>query len=139
MIRVDSFLLADAGQVVSGKLSLLGAGWNNLTVRNPDGVVPLIVVAGRIVVPATEARNVHELTIQLFDDEANSVLESLPRLTIAGIEEEEEEAGTPKEYAVPFAIDIFGFAFPRQGEYAFTIARGDEELARTNFRVRFRN
>ena len=139
MIRVDAFLVADAAQVVGAKLNLLGGGWNNLTIQNPDGIVPLIAVAGRIVVPLEEAENVHDLMIQLLDTEGSPIIEHPPRMTIAGVRDDEFSENDPKEFAVPFAIDVFGLAFPRPGDYAFTISRGDEELARTSFRVRFQS
>jgi hypothetical protein len=135
-IRVDAFLLADAAQVVGAKLSLLGGGWNNLFVRSPDRVVPLIAVAGRIVVPLEDAESILHFTIQLHDETEKPIIEQPPRLTIAGVKEDEFSGGP--EFAIPFAVDLFGLQFPQPGNYTFVLTLEKKELARTSFQVRFR-
>ena len=136
-IYVDSLLLADAAQAVSGKINMLGGGWNFLNRQGPDDPVAAMALVGRIIVPWEESQRDLVFTIHLEHRGETVSPDQLPpfRLLLKGAEMPERPASV--ETATPFAVEFFGLTFPAPGEYAFVVRHGGDELARSRFQVNF--
>jgi hypothetical protein len=136
-IHVDSLLLADAAQVVNGKINMLGGGWNYIKRQGPDDPVVAMVLVGRIIVPWHESSRDLVLTIELESRDETVPADQLPpfRLLLKGTDAPKQPASV--ETATPFTVEFFGLAFPSPGEYAFVVRHGGAELARTRFQVNF--
>ena len=102
-----TLLLADAAQVVSGKLYLLGGGWSICSAPTPP-----MAVAGKVDVPWDETNRPHTLKLELLTQDGVSVSVPTPvgnrPIAIDATFEVGRAAGlppgTPMDF--PFAINM---------------------------------
>ncbi len=70
---VEWLILADAAQVSSNKLYLLGGGWDRLTIASPLPVTHQMAVAAAFRVPWNETNERHNFEIEVTDADGNGV------------------------------------------------------------------
>ncbi len=132
MPRVDCFLLADAVQVVDGKLYILGGGWDHLTAPQFP-VARQVELAVRVIVAWTETNRPLQFEVQLETEDGEALLHPAAQAEIA--------VGRPihlregSEQAVPFVMKMAGVPLRYPGRYVFVLRLAGEELARTAFEV----
>ncbi|HEY8447842.1 MAG TPA: hypothetical protein VIL01_12120 [Thermomicrobiales bacterium] len=132
MPRVDCFLLADAAQVVGGKLYILGGGWERLTV--PE--LPLtrgFEIAVRVIVPWIETNRPLQFTVQLENEDGVPLLDPPARPVVTVGRPVHLREGS--EQGVPFVLKISNVELKETGRHVFTLRYEDEVLARTAFDV----
>jgi hypothetical protein len=129
-MEIDFLILADAAQVVDGKLYLLGGGWDRLQVAAlPAG--HMLGVAVGVLVPWTEANSGRTLTLTIADEDGGLVL---PPVTVR------VEVGRPAwlpagaEQRVVLAFNA-QVALPRLGDYVVTAALDSGPEKRHRFSV----
>lgn len=130
MARVDCFLLADSVQVANGKLFILGGGWARLTV-DALPVNRAFELAIRIVVPWNETNRKLSFEMQMADEDGKSLLEQVVRADISVGRPVQLKEGT--DQVVPLTLRLPNVKLEREGRYAFTLAHGGDEVARTAF------
>jgi hypothetical protein len=126
---VEWLILADAAQVVSGKLYLLGGGWDVLTVNAPFPVQQKLTIAAAFRVPWNETNQPHPFQIEIVDEDGHALL------TGGGQVEVGRPPGLPfgTEQRSQLALDAV-VTFQRPGTYV-AVARVGEQERRTTFRV----
>lgn len=132
-MRLTSAMLADAAQVTSGKLYVLGGAFDTITARSfPVVYRSLAVVLVAEVGPADRNRDL-ALRIALFDEDGRDMgVESHGNLRVgapAAI-----PAGAPT--TVPLVGAFGNIRFPAPGGYVFVVEHDGAELARIPFRLR---
>lgn len=130
MPRVDTFLLADAAQVASGKLFILGGGWARLTTPT----LPLrrsFDLALRVVVPWTETNRKLVFELQMVDEDGQSILNNAVRAEISVGRPVELKEGT--DQVVPLTLRLPNVKLDNVGRYAFTFSYEGDEITRTAF------
>jgi Family of unknown function (DUF6941) len=130
--RVDCFLLADAAQVVDGKLYVLGGGWERLTVQQVP-VTRSFEIATRIIVAWTETNRPLTFSLQLATEDGEVLLDPAATPTVTVGRPVHLREGS--DQAVPLVLKIAGVSLKQAGRYAFTLGYDGEEVARTAFEV----
>lgn len=127
-------ILADAAQAVSGKVSMLGAGWSVTgTPTGPSAVVALIKV------PWDRANERLEMHLQLVDEDGNAVLMPGPSGAAPVEFRGDLEAGRPPGIRpgtpidASFAINVPPLPLP-QRRYMWSLDLGGEKVT-TSFQV----
>jgi len=93
-MKIEWLILADAAQVVGGKLYLLGGGWDRLTVNKPFPVQQHCALALSIAVPWNETNQRHSFEVEIVaEDSATEQPKSLMKM--GG----QFEVGRPPGYA----------------------------------------
>lgn len=126
-------MLADAAQVTSGKLYVLGGAFDTITARSfPVVYRSIAVVLVAEVGPADRNRDL-SIRISLVDEDGVDM----------GVRSEGNlRVGAPSSLpagasnVVPLVGAFGNVRFPNPGGYVFIIEHEDEELARIPFRVR---
>jgi len=131
-MKMTSAMLADAAQVQSGKLFVLGGGFDTISVRSVPAThrsLSLAMVAE--VAPEDRQRDL-DLAIKLVDEDGADVgVEANGRLRV----------GTPPNLPagassiVPIVSPFHNITFPEAKGYSFLVSLNGEELARIKFRV----
>ena len=132
MARVDCFLLADAAQVVNGKLYILGGGWARLTVPSVPDTRPF-ELAVRVVVPWTETNRPLHFQLQLETEDGEQLLDPPVKAQCSVGRPVHLKEGT--DQVVPFTIRLNAVTLAKPGRYAFTLEHEGSEVARTAFDV----
>ena len=76
-MEIEWLILADAAQVVDGKLYLLGGGWDRLTINTGFPVQNTIAVAMSFTVPWLETNQQHHIQLEITDQDHTKVLATL--------------------------------------------------------------
>ena len=66
-MEVEWLILAEAAQIVGGKLYLLGGGWDRLTINQPMPIAKRLAVAASFRVPWNETNIRHTFKIEFAD------------------------------------------------------------------------
>ncbi|MEN8040581.1 MAG: hypothetical protein ABFR95_03670 [Actinomycetota bacterium] len=131
-MKLTSAMLADAAQVQSGKLFVLGGGFDTISVRELPAVhrnLSLVMVAE--VGPEDRQRDL-ELHISLVDEDGQSLgVEAKGMLRVGA--PPNLPPGSPS--VVPIVSPFHNITFPDAKGYAFVVSLDDEELARVRFRI----
>lgn len=132
MPRVDCFLIADAAQVVDGKLYVLGGGWERLTVQQLP-VTRTIEIATRVIVPWTETNRQLTFQLELVTEDGEALLNpaATPSVTVGRPVHLREGS----DQAVPLVLKVGGVSIKNAGRFVFTLSYDGGELARTAFEV----
>ena len=131
-MRCTAALLADAAQVVGGKLYMLGGGFDTLTAREyPVTHRALSLVIVFEVGPLDRNRDLEIVTKLLDEDGREMGVESKGTFRV----------GTPSTLPagatslIPL-VTVFGnLQFPEPGGYVFIIEHDEQELARVPLRL----
>ena len=131
-MKMTSAMLADAAQVQSGKLFVLGGGFDTISVRSVPAThrsLSLAMVAE--VAPEDRQRDL-DLSITLVDEDGAEVgVAATGRLRV----------GTPPNLPpgassiVPIVSPFHNITFPEAKGYSFLVSLNGQELARIKFRV----
>jgi hypothetical protein len=131
-MKLTSAMLCDAAQVQSGKLFILGGGFDTISVREfpaAHGSLSLAMVAE--VGPEDRQRDL-ELQISLVDEDGHPVgVEAKGMLRVGA--PPNLPPGSPS--VVPIVSPFNGITFPEAKGYAFVVSLEGDELARVRFRV----
>jgi len=131
-MRCTAALLADAAQVVGGKLYLLGGAFDVLTAREfpaTHRALSLVVIVE--VGPGDRNRDL-ELSTRLFDEDGNP-LEVESKATFRVGAPSTLPAGATS--LVPL-VTVFGnLRFPHAGGYVFIVEHEEQEIARVPLRL----
>jgi hypothetical protein len=131
-MRLTSAILADAAQVQSGKLFILGGGFDTITVRSLPAVHRSISLAMVAEVEPDERQRDLELVIRLIDEDGTALgVEAKGRLRVGA--PPNLPPGSPS--IVPIVSPFHNITFPEAKGYAFVVSLNDSELARIGFRV----
>lgn len=126
---VEWLILADAAQLVGGKLYLLGGGWDVLTVNTGFPVQQRLSIAAAFRVPWNETNQAHTIEVQIADEDGRVLF------TAGGQLEVGRPPGLPAgtEQRSQLVVDPV-VTFERPGTYVI-IARVAGDEARSPFRV----
>lgn len=132
---VDYALLADAVQVVQGKLYLLGGGWDTLFVPGFPARFPSLGVGLRVRVPWSWADQVVVIGVDLQDEDGARVLPTAP---LAQGVKVSRPPGLPEgsDLGVARSFTFNNLTFPHAGAYSFVITIDQEVASRLRFSVR---
>ncbi len=131
-MKMTSAMLADSAQVQSGKLFVLGGGFDTISVRSLPAVHRSLSVAMVAEVPPEERQRDLELEINLVDEDGNEMgVAAKGKLRV----------GTPPNLPpgassiVPIVSPFHNITFPEAKGYSFLVSLNGTELARVRFRV----
>lgn len=132
--QVDFALLADAVQVLQGKLYVLGGGWNTLFVAGFPARHPSLGVGLRVRVPWSWTERPLKIGIDLQDEDGARILPGPP---IAQGVKVSRPQGLPDGSDVVLArsFTFNNLMFPKPGGYSFVISLDDEPSDRLRFNV----
>lgn len=129
--QLDWVMLADAAQIVGGKLYVLGGGWDTLVVSGPFPVNRPCGLAVAFRLPSAAAAQRRTARIQVTDVEGTS--------TIATAEVQFQAARAPgADETLPQRVQLaagLNLSFPKTGTYVVTVTVEGSEVGRTRFRV----
>lgn len=132
---VDFALLADAVQVVQGKLYVLGGGWDTLFVREFPARYPALGVGLRLRVPWSWTDQVIVLGIDLQDADGGRVLPSPP--VAQGVKVARPSGALEgDDIGVARSFTFNNLTFPAEGHYSFVVSINDVPASRLRFAVR---
>lgn len=132
---VDFALLADAVQVVQGKLYVLGGGWDTLFVVDFPARYPTLGLGLRVRVPWSWTDQVLVIGVDLQDEDGGRVLPTPP--VTQGVKIARPQ-GIPEgsDVGVARSFTFNNLAFPSAGAYSFVVSLNDEVASRLRFSVR---
>ena len=118
-MQVEFVMLADAAQVVGGKLYLLGGAWNVYRATAFPTQAPIALVAS-ILVDRTEAGSRHAVRLTVADEAGIPIIPALDwNLEVS--RPEDVDPATPQRSLL--AVNT-GIQLPRAGRYTFTVTAG---------------
>ncbi len=134
---VDFALLADAVQVVVGKLYVLGGGWDALFVPQFPARFPSLGLGLRIRIPWSCTDRPIRVEVDLQDEDGGRVLPSPPIVNELRVG---RPPGMPEgtDLGIPRSFTFHNIIFPREGAYSFVVLIDGDTAARVRFVVRSR-
>lgn len=134
---VDFALLADAVQVVQGKLYVLGGGWDTLFVTDFPARYPTLGLGLRVRVPWSWTDQVLVIGVDLQDEDGGRVLPTPP--VAQGVKVARPQ-GIPEgsDVGVARSFTFNNLSFPGPGAYSFVVLLNNEVASRLRFSVRLR-
>jgi hypothetical protein len=135
---VDFALLADAVQVVQGKLYVLGGGWDTLFVPGFPARHPSLGVGLRVRVPWSWTEHTLVIEVDLQDEDGARMLPAPPLAQGVRVA---RPPGVPEgtDIGVARSFTFNNLTFPKTGAYSFVISLGGEVATRLRFSVRPRS
>jgi len=131
-MKLTSAMLADSAQVQSGKLYVLGGGFDTISVRSLPSVHRNLTLAMVAEVGPDERQRDLELTVQLVDEDGAEIgVVAKGQLRVGA--PPNLPPGSPS--VVPIVTPFHNITFPEAKGYAFVVSLNDTELARIKFRV----
>lgn len=129
-MRVEWLILADAAQVVGGKLYLLGGAWDTLNVAQAFPVQQRLAVAVSFRIPWNETNQRHNIEIEILTEDGKQVAK------IDGQVEVGRPPGIPvgSDQRAQIAADI-GIQFDQPGSFSIIASIEGQKDAETSFRV----
>jgi hypothetical protein len=131
-MKLTSAMLADAAQVQSGKLYVLGGGFDTISVRELPATHRSISLAMVAEVAPEERQQDLELRVQLVDEDGAELgVMAKGKLRVGA--PPNLPPGSPS--IVPIVSPFHNITFPEAKGYAFIVSMNDNELTRVKFRV----
>lgn len=131
-MKLTSAMLADAAQVQSGKLFVLGGGFDTISVRSTPAVHRSLTLAMVAEVSPEERQRDLELGIKLVDEDGAEIgVEAKGKLRVGA--PPNLPPGSPS--IVPIVSPFHNITFPEAKGYTFVVSVDDNELARIGFRI----
>jgi hypothetical protein len=130
-MEIEWLILADAAQVVNGKLYLLGGGWETVTLHSDRFPVSHhCAVAASFRVPWLETNQQTPMEIEIVHEDGDTIAK------IAGQVEVGRPAGHPpgQDQRTQLATEL-ALALPKPGNYVVIGRIAGEEKKRVPFRV----
>lgn len=143
-MEIDAFL-ADAVMKSGGKLSALGAGWDQLSATTFPARHPRIAMGVLLTLPYVDPAAQHVLEVHLEDADGNLLPLGFPpgggtsqaaqRIRVQVPTGRPEGLAPGDERTVSLALNLDGLVFERPGRYRFVLSMDGEGLRRLGFRV----
>jgi hypothetical protein len=131
-MKLTSAMLADAAQVQSGKLYVLGGGFDTISVRQLPATHRSVSLAMVAEVGPDERQQDLELTVQLVDEDGAELgVMAKGKLRVGA--PPNLPPGSPS--IVPIVSPFHNITFDEAKGYAFIVSMNDTELTRVKFRV----
>jgi hypothetical protein len=131
-MKLTSAMLADAAQVQSGKLYVLGGGFDTISVRQLPATHRSVSLAMVAEVAPDERQQDLELTVQLVDEDGAEIgVVAKGKLRVGA--PPNLPPGSPS--IVPIVSPFHNITFAEAKGYAFVVSMNDTELTRVKFRV----
>ena len=131
-MKLTSAMLADAAQVQSGKLYVLGGGFDTISVRKLPATHRSVSLAMVAEVGPDERQQDLELVVQLVDEDGAELgVMAKGKLRVGA--PPNLPPGSPS--IVPIVSPFHNVTFPEAKGYAFVVSMNDTELTRVKFRV----
>jgi hypothetical protein len=131
-MRLTSAMLADAAQVQSGKLYVLGGGFDTISVRQLPATHRSVSLAMVAEVGPDERQQDLELLVELVDEDGAEIgVVAKGKLRVGA--PPNLPPGSPS--IVPIVSPFHNITFPEAKGYAFVVTVNGTELARVKFRV----
>jgi hypothetical protein len=125
-------MLADSAQVHSGKLFVLGGGFDTIRTRSVPAVHKALAVVMVIEVNPGERETNLSIEVTLMDED----MQPLGPKASGTLRVGDTPSHRPGQVSVvPMAIPFFDLRFPREQAYVFRVSHQDEELTRIPFTV----
>ena len=126
---IEWLILADAAEVVGGKLYLMGGGWDRLTV-NSQPAKKNLAVALALRVPWHETNRQHAFQIDMTDEDGAQVV------SVNGATEVGRPAGIPagQPQLAQFVVN-FDATFEKLGTYVITARVNDSQERAVRFNI----
>jgi hypothetical protein len=130
-ISVEWIILADAAEVVNGKLYLLGGGWDTLVVTTGFPVTRQCGLAVGFRVPWAATNQRQRAVVEITDEDATAKVATLQTQFEVG-----RPAGIPHGQSQRFQMAAtVPLTFQRDGIYTITVLLDGEPVRYTTFRV----
>jgi len=131
-MKLTSAMLADAAQVQSGKLYVLGGGFDTISVRQLPATHRSVSLAMVAEVGPDERQQDLELIVQLVDEDGAELgVMAKGKLRVGA--PPNLPPGSPS--IVPIVSPFHNITFAEAKGYAFVVSMNDVELTRVKFRV----
>lgn len=131
-MKLTSAMLCDAAQVQSGKLFVLGGGFDTISVKTLPATQRNLSLAMVAEIGQEDRQRDLELHISLMDEDGKAMgIEAKGMLRVGA--PPNLPPGSPS--VVPIVSPFYNIAFPEAKGYVFVVSLEDEELARLRFRV----
>jgi hypothetical protein len=131
-MKLTSAMLADAAQVQSGKLFVLGGGFDTISVRKLPATHRSLSLAMVAEVGPDERQQDLELIVHLVDEDGAEVgVTAKGKLRVGA--PPNLPPGSPS--VVPIVSPFHNVTFPEAKGYAFVVSMNGTELTRVKFRV----
>jgi hypothetical protein len=131
-MKLTSAMLCDAAQVQSGKLFVLGGGFDTISVKSLPATQRNLSLAMVAEIGQEDRQRDLELHISLMDEDGKAMgVEAKGMLRVGA--PPNLPPGSPS--VVPIVSPFYNIAFPEAKGYVFVVSFEDEELARLRFRV----
>ncbi len=129
-MRTEWLILADAAQIVGGKLYLMGGGWDVLTVNRALPITQHVALAASYSIPWNETNQQFSVEVVIVSDDGKEIGK------ITGMVEVGRPAGTPpgSEQRAQISAEL-NLEFAAPGSFAIISSVGGFEDMRTAFRV----
>jgi len=127
---VEFLIVADAAEVVGGKLYLMGGGWEVLYINTGFPVQHPFSIALGLSVPWNETNQRHNVTVEISDEDGNQAGKMSGQLEIgrpAGL-----PAGQPQLFIIAMS-SVLGVKKP--GNLVIVARIEDQEAKRVHFRI----
>ena len=143
VIEVDAFL-ADSVDGAQGKIYVLGAGWDSITVQSFPARHPRIGIGVLVRVPYTATNQEHQLEIGLEDadgephpigDDPNDPSRKIDRFGASFNVGRPPQMVAGDSQTVAMAVNIDGLVFTQPGRYSFVLSVDGTEQKRLPVRV----
>ena len=135
--QVEFAFVADAVQAVSGKLYVIGGGWDTLFVGGFPARHPTMGIGVRVRIPWSDIEE-FSLSVDLVDEDGASLFKGrtlTQRIKIT----RKLEMPAGGDMGVVRAFTFNNLAFPKEGGYAFRLLVDDVEVSRLRFRLHKRS
>ena len=131
-MKLTSAMLADAAQVQSGKLFVLGGGFDTISVRSLPATHRSVSLAMVAEVRPDERQQDLDLKVVLVDEDGAELgVVAKGKLRVGA--PPNLPPGSPS--LVPIVSPFHNVTFPEAKGYAFVVSVNETELARVRFRV----
>lgn len=131
-MKLTSAMLADAAQVQSGKLFVLGGGFDTISVKSLPATHRSLSLAMVAEVGPEDRQRDLELHISLMDEDGKAIgVEAKGMLRVGA--PPNLPPGSPS--VVPIVSPFQNIVFAQAKGYVFVVSLDGEELARVRFRV----
>jgi hypothetical protein len=131
-MKLTSAMLSDAAQVQSGKLYVLGGGFDTISVRKLPATHRSVSLAMVAEVGPDERQQDLELVVQLVDEDGAELgVMAKGKLRVGA--PPNLPPGSPS--IVPIVTPFHNVTFPEAKGYAFVVSMNETELTRVKFRV----
>jgi hypothetical protein len=132
---VDFALLADAVQALSGKLYVLGGGWDILTLASFPARHPSLAIGIRVRVPWSRADETLRIGVDLQDEDGRRLL---PGPELIHEVKVHRPAGLPQgsDIGLVRSFTFNNLLFEGPGAFSFVISINEEVASRLRFSAR---